>query len=148
MRIIPLTTCSTIFIVIVFFLLVVAFLLLANIITVILNYHHCNQEQLFWLFFFFFKVFSHSHHSHCQRYRYYHVATWTSKMAKTMDPILPVLSMLEYWAMILGSFGGPGTYYSFRLLPRLSWSRLGLLGLSPRDETHGHSASPGSQILL
>ena len=29
-------------------------------------------------------------------------------MAKMMDPILPVLSMLEYWAIILGSFGGPG----------------------------------------
>ena len=29
--------------------------------------------------------------------------TWTSKMAKILDPILPVLSMLE-WAIILGSF--------------------------------------------
>ena len=35
-------------------------------------------------------------------------ATWTSKMAKTMDPTLPILSILGYWAMILGSFGGPG----------------------------------------
>ena len=29
-------------------------------------------------------------------------------MAKRMDPILPVLSILGYWAIILGSFGGPG----------------------------------------
>ena len=26
-----------------------------------------------------------------------------------MDPILPILSLLGYWAIILGSFGGPGT---------------------------------------
>ena len=37
-----------------------------------------------------------------------HFHTWTSKMAKIMDPILPILSMLGYWASILGSFGGPG----------------------------------------
>ena len=36
--------------------------------------------------------------------------TWTSKIAKIMDPILPsMLSILEYWAMILGFFEGPGT---------------------------------------
>ena len=29
-------------------------------------------------------------------------------MAKIMDPILPILSVLRYWAIILGSFGGPG----------------------------------------
>ena len=29
-------------------------------------------------------------------------------MAKIMDPILPILSMLGYWAIILGYFGGPG----------------------------------------
>ena len=29
-------------------------------------------------------------------------------MAKIMDPILPIQSTLGYWAMILGSFGGPG----------------------------------------
>ena len=29
-------------------------------------------------------------------------------MAKAMDPILPILSLLGYWAIILGSFGGPG----------------------------------------
>ena len=34
--------------------------------------------------------------------------TWTSKMAKTMDPILPIVSVLGYWATVLGSFGGPG----------------------------------------
>ena len=33
--------------------------------------------------------------------------TWTSKMAKIMDPILPILSSLGYWAIIWGSFGGP-----------------------------------------
>ena len=32
-------------------------------------------------------------------------------MAKILDPILPVLSMLGYWAIILGSFGGPGNRY-------------------------------------
>ena len=32
---------------------------------------------------------------------------WTSKMAKIMDPILAILSILGYWAIILGSFGGP-----------------------------------------
>ena len=31
-------------------------------------------------------------------------------MAKIMDPILPILSILEYWAIILGSFGGPGLF--------------------------------------
>ena len=29
-------------------------------------------------------------------------------MAKIMDPILPILSILGYWSIILGSFGGPG----------------------------------------
>ena len=29
-------------------------------------------------------------------------------MAKRMDPILPILSILGYWATTLGSFGGPG----------------------------------------
>ena len=29
--------------------------------------------------------------------------------AKIMDPILPVLRTLGYWAIILGSFAGPGT---------------------------------------
>ena len=37
-------------------------------------------------------------------------ATWTSKMAKIVDPTLPVLSILGYRAIILGSFGGPGTF--------------------------------------
>ena len=36
------------------------------------------------------------------------VAAWTAKMAKIMDPILPILSILGYRAIILGSFGGPG----------------------------------------
>ena len=35
--------------------------------------------------------------------------SWTSKMAKMMDPILPIVSILRYWAIILGSFGGPGS---------------------------------------
>ena len=26
---------------------------------------------------------------------------------RTMDPILPIVSILGYWAIILGSFGGP-----------------------------------------
>ena len=29
-------------------------------------------------------------------------------MAKIMDPILPILSILRYWAIPLGSVGGPG----------------------------------------
>ena len=28
-------------------------------------------------------------------------------MAKIMDPILPILSILEYWAICFGFFGGP-----------------------------------------
>ena len=35
--------------------------------------------------------------------------TWTSEMAKRMDPRLPRLSVLRYWAIVLGSFGGAGT---------------------------------------
>ena len=31
-------------------------------------------------------------------------------MAKILDPILPILSILGYWAIILGSFGGPGKH--------------------------------------
>ena len=30
-------------------------------------------------------------------------------MAKIIDPILSLLSILGYWAIILGSFGGPGS---------------------------------------
>ena len=30
-------------------------------------------------------------------------------MAKIMDPVLPIFSILGYRAIILGSFGGPGT---------------------------------------
>ena len=29
-------------------------------------------------------------------------------MAKMMDPVLPILSILRYRAILLGSFGGPG----------------------------------------
>ena len=29
-------------------------------------------------------------------------------MAKIMDPILSLLCILGYWAIVLGSFGGPG----------------------------------------
>ena len=43
-------------------------------------------------------------------------------MAKTMDPILPVLLILGCWAIILGSFGGPGRVQRFRV-----WE----LGLGP-----------------
>ena len=31
-------------------------------------------------------------------------------MAKIMEPIPPILSILGYWAIFLGSFGGPGTW--------------------------------------
>ena len=30
-------------------------------------------------------------------------------MAKIMDPILPIVSILGYWAILLGSFGGLGS---------------------------------------
>ena len=30
-------------------------------------------------------------------------------MAKIMDPILAILSILRYWAIVLGSFGDPGS---------------------------------------
>ena len=33
-------------------------------------------------------------------YVYIYIYTWTSKMAKILDPILPILSMLGYWANI------------------------------------------------
>ena len=36
--------------------------------------------------------------------------TWTSKIANKMDPILPIVSVLRYWSMILGSVGVPGMY--------------------------------------
>ena len=32
-------------------------------------------------------------------------------MAKIMDPVLPILSILGYRAIILGSLGGLGTFY-------------------------------------
>ena len=38
------------------------------------------------------------------------ISTGTSKMAKTMEPMLPILFVLEYWAIILDSFGSPGRY--------------------------------------
>ena len=46
----------------------------------------------------------------CERHGMYcrGLSTWTSNMAKIMDPILLILSILEYEAIILGSFGGPG----------------------------------------
>ena len=33
----------------------------------------------------------------------------TSKVPKTMDPVLPILSLLGYWAITSGTLGGPGT---------------------------------------
>ena len=39
-------------------------------------------------------------------------------MAKIMDPILPILSFLGYWSIILGSFGGPGMEMGAYLLER------------------------------
>ena len=36
------------------------------------------------------------------------LGTWTSEIAKIMDPILPILFILGYRAIILGSFGGRG----------------------------------------
>ena len=34
----------------------------------------------------------------------------SSKRAKIMDPILPIVSILRSWAIILGSFEGPGSH--------------------------------------
>ena len=31
-----------------------------------------------------------------------------------MHPVLPVLSILGYWAIILGSLGGPGRYQVYK----------------------------------
>ena len=31
-------------------------------------------------------------------------STWTSKMPKRMDPVLPILSILGYWADVLGTW--------------------------------------------
>ena len=43
-------------------------------------------------------------------------STWTFKMPKRIDPMLPILSVLGCWAIILGTFGGPGTWLLFRLV--------------------------------
>ena len=32
-------------------------------------------------------------------------------MANMMDPVLAILSILGYWVIILGAFGGPGRAY-------------------------------------
>ena len=34
-------------------------------------------------------------------------------MAKKVDPVLPILHILRYWAIIFDSFGGPGMYNIF-----------------------------------
>ena len=44
--------------------------------------------------------------------------TWTSKIARIVDPIWPILSIFGYCAIILGSFGGPGSYIHRRLQKR------------------------------
>ena len=41
-------------------------------------------------------------------------------MAKIMDPILTIPSILGYWSIILGSFGGPGRH------PYLTLKKTGL----------------------
>ena len=35
-------------------------------------------------------------------------------MAKTIDSIRPILSILGYWAIVLGSVGGPGNSLTIR----------------------------------
>ena len=45
------------------------------------------------------------------------------KVPKIMGPILTILSILEYWAIILGTFGGPGKHrQDERLLHKGSFS--------------------------
>ena len=46
-------------------------------------------------------------------------------MAKTMDPILPILSLWGYWAIILGSLGGPGMLLMIHTLHDLVYQNLG-----------------------
>ena len=46
-------------------------------------------------------------------------------MAKIMDPLLPILAVLGYWAIILGSFGGPGTQESSRFALKGSFNKRG-----------------------
>ena len=40
--------------------------------------------------------------------------TWSSKMAKIMAPILPIVFILRYWVIVWGSFGGPGIGINMR----------------------------------
>ena len=35
-------------------------------------------------------------------------------MPKLMDPMIPVLSILAYWASMFGLLGGPGDWISFQ----------------------------------
>ena len=43
------------------------------------------------------------------------VCAWTSQMAKIMDTILPTVSILRSWAILLGSLGGLGVYERFHV---------------------------------
>ena len=84
------------------------------------------------------------------------VYTWTSKMAKIMDPILPILSILGYWAIILGSFGGPGSlkqlYKNSRLRTRTKvWNEFRTpryCSLLLRLGTHFVSSAVAELVLL
>ena len=43
--------------------------------------------------------------------------TWNSQLPKIMDPILPILSIFGHWAIVLGTFGGPGRCrYGYRVM--------------------------------
>ena len=53
-------------------------------------------------------------------------------MAKIMDPILPILSILGYWAIIFGSFGGPGLVIGPNTTPTLNNDQRRLNEGSPR----------------
>ena len=41
------------------------------------------------------------------------LGTWTSKMPKRMDPLLPILFTLGDWAITLGTSGGPVVFMVF-----------------------------------
>ena len=49
-------------------------------------------------------------------------------MPKIIDSILPILSILVYWDIVLGTYGGPGTHLE---LQGSTWA------LYPYLEAHG-----------
>ena len=67
-------------------------------------------------------------------------------MAEIMDPILPILSILGYWAIILGSFGGQGMC----LMVAHMKNEVLEDDAAALDASHGnwHSKPPGSNMAV